>query len=418
MEQVSAPDSRTVLIRWRNPYADAGVLVAAQFQALPEHILGPPLEQLDAEAFASHPFWTSQYVGLGPYRLERWEPGTYIQGVAFDGHALGKPKIQHVVVRFTPDENTGLSNLLAGEVQLVTDRTIRFEQAQVLQQEWARNHGGTVILTPNQPRFLVFQHRSEYADPSLIMDSRVHQAIASGIDKQALNDALFAGEGVMSNTLITPQARFYADVQRVITRYPYDPRRVDELLGEAGLTKNRDGVYITATGERFNPEILAESVGQFQREMTLLMATWRTLGIETQSRGLPSVQIRDGPARAIFPALLTASASPAWQGGAVNLGNWASADIKSATNGWRGSNFAGWSNPDYDRLWAAYNSTLEPSERTRQIIEMARLISVHLPIVDLYWNPNITAHLASLRGPDPRALDTLVNWNVHEWELS
>ncbi|HZT07556.1 MAG TPA: hypothetical protein VFC51_11040 [Chloroflexota bacterium] len=108
--------------------------------------------------------------------------------------------------------------------------------------------------------------------------------------------------------------------------------------------------------------------------------------LETHARGLPSVQIRDGPARAVFPALLTASASPAWKGGAVNLANWTTADIKSeADNGWRGSNFAGWSNPDYDRLWEAYNSTLEPAERTRQIIEMARIISEELPIVSLYW---------------------------------
>ena len=36
--------------------------------------------------FAANPFWSTQYVGAGPFRLQRWEPGAFMDAAAFDGH--------------------------------------------------------------------------------------------------------------------------------------------------------------------------------------------------------------------------------------------------------------------------------------------------------------------------------------------
>ena len=55
------------VIRWRETYPDAGSLENG-FQPLPRHILADPFSRLDAEAFIALPFWTSDYVGLGPPR--------------------------------------------------------------------------------------------------------------------------------------------------------------------------------------------------------------------------------------------------------------------------------------------------------------------------------------------------------------
>src|SRR5436190_1983806 len=54
MRGVRAPDPRTVVTEWRQIYPDAASLDLA-FQALPEHILGEPLEQLDPDAFVNLP---------------------------------------------------------------------------------------------------------------------------------------------------------------------------------------------------------------------------------------------------------------------------------------------------------------------------------------------------------------------------
>ena len=66
------------------------------FGALPRHILEQPYLQGNFEAFANHPFWTDEYVGLGPYRLDHWERGQEIGAIAFDQFVLGRPKIDRL----------------------------------------------------------------------------------------------------------------------------------------------------------------------------------------------------------------------------------------------------------------------------------------------------------------------------------
>src|SRR5439155_18391762 len=113
MERVIAPDSSTVVIHWRRLNADAASL-DLEFQALPRHLLEQPFQQLDPQAFAGLPFWTTDYVGLGPYRIERWEPGAFVDGVAFERHALGRPKIDRLRLIFIADPNAALANMLSG----------------------------------------------------------------------------------------------------------------------------------------------------------------------------------------------------------------------------------------------------------------------------------------------------------------
>src|SRR5581483_8074124 len=74
IQAVDAPDAQTVVIRWNQLYADAAVLEDG-FPALPSHLLADPFRTLEPEAFTALPYWSTDYVGLGPYRVTAWEPG-------------------------------------------------------------------------------------------------------------------------------------------------------------------------------------------------------------------------------------------------------------------------------------------------------------------------------------------------------
>ena len=74
MEEVLAPEPHTVVIRWRRPSADADNLALNRFQPLPRHILDAPYQQGSADAFGAHAYWTREFVGLGPFKIDRWEP--------------------------------------------------------------------------------------------------------------------------------------------------------------------------------------------------------------------------------------------------------------------------------------------------------------------------------------------------------
>jgi peptide/nickel transport system substrate-binding protein len=95
MAGVEAPDPQTVVINWKVLYPDAHSL-GLDFQALPRHILAQPLATLDAAGVVNQPFWASEYVGAGPYKLSQWQPGAFIEGEVFDGHVHGRAKIDSV----------------------------------------------------------------------------------------------------------------------------------------------------------------------------------------------------------------------------------------------------------------------------------------------------------------------------------
>ncbi len=414
IESVVAPDSRTVVFNWKRLYPQAAAM-GGDFQALPRHILEASYEQGDMIAFSNLPFWASQYVGLGPYKLDRWEPGAMIQGVAFDGHISGRSKIDRVVVRFMPDENTALTNLLAGDVHFATDRTIRFEQAQVLRQRWG-TAGGTAILTPAQPRFLAVQQRAEYANPRLLLDLRGRQAMAHAMDRNALNEGIFVGQGAPTETLITPYFEAYQDVERGIVKYPFDPRQVEQLLNESGYAKGSDGFFANAGG-RFSVGYLQEAGDQTQREMAIITDTWRQVGIDSQATVMSSTQLRDYQVRDTYPGVYASAMGGAVKGGTKNLSNWVSSQIGTAANRWAGANYSGWSNPDYDRLYDQFSSTLDSAERNRQVVQMARHISEEVAVIMLFFNFNVSAHSSAVTGPDSKAFDTLVDWNIDQWQM-
>jgi peptide/nickel transport system substrate-binding protein len=112
MQEVVAADSRSLVIRWNSIYPDAGVLhlgdVKFGLVPLPRHILEPTFNQ-SVEAFQGHPYWSHEFVGAGPFKLDRWELGSRLEAVAFDQHVLGRPRIDRIRLLFVSDFNTSFA---------------------------------------------------------------------------------------------------------------------------------------------------------------------------------------------------------------------------------------------------------------------------------------------------------------------
>lgn len=409
MQEVLAPDPRTVVIRWNQPYPEAGTL-GTDFPPLPRHVLESSFEKDRGDAFLSHSFFTREYVGLGPYKLERWEPGAFLEGAAFNGYVLGRPKIDRVKVLFAGDLNTALANILADAAHVAIDESIRFQQGMVLKREWVSQQRGTIILNPSQVRYVQIQWRPQFMNPTALADLRVRQAFAHAIDKQALADGLLDGEGKGTDTMLSPLVEFYPAVERVLTRYPYDLRRTQQLMGDAGFARAADGLYATG-GQRLSPELRTIAGVQEEQEMAILENGWRTAGIDPKPYVLPVAQSQDGQILASFPALATAT-SGGVEGTDTLLKKIAGINAPDPENRWRGSNLGGWAHPEYDRLYDVFTSALDRSDRNQAIVQMMKLVSEELPVFTLYHNFTVSAYVAGLQGPTAEGLSA---WRVHEW---
>jgi peptide/nickel transport system substrate-binding protein len=423
IEQVEAPDPRTVVVRWRRPFAQANTLGAGtgssggEFGPLPRHILENAFLQASRdgnyEAFVGHPFWTREFVGLGPFKLDRWEPGVYFEGVGFAQHVLGRPKIERVKFVFMPDANTALASVLAGDVHFAADDSIRLEQAFVLQGEWGPRGGGSILSKPSLWRGSFFQLRPEMANPSEVLDLRVRRAFAHAVDRQGLNDGLFEGHNILGDTIVPPSADSYAELERAMTKYPFDLRRTAQLMQEAGLTRTGSGPFSRPDGRPVTFEAKSNASTQQEQELAILASSWRNAGFDIQEAILPAAQAQDSQVRASYPAIYTFSGPQ----GADALARMTSSGIPRPENRWSGSNRGGWGNPEFDQSADRYLVALEPRERVQHLTQMVKLFTEEVPAISLYFNAIPIAFTATLRGLQESIPEADWSWNVHEWEF-
>ncbi len=413
IDEVTATDSRTVTVRWRLPYPGADTLSARdrELPPLPRHILAEAFERQSADAFGSHSFWTRDYVGAGPFRVERWEPGALLEASAFTDYTLGRPKIDRIRLRFVSDANTALANLLAGDAHAAGDASVA-QIVDELKTEWVPKTGGQMVFWPNTLRHTAFQMRPDLLSQRAILDSRVRRALAYAVDKDSINEAVLAGDGIVSDSPIWEGSEWGAATKGPLTKYPLDLRQTERLMAEAGFQKGPDNTYVGSDG-RFTGGLGTTAAADFEKEMLILADGWRRAGFDVQEAVMPAAQAQDIQARSSFPTMFTSNTDM----GEAALLNLATAAIARPENRWAGGNRGGWSNPEFDRLIEDFNRTLDRSTRVGQVSDMLKLYTSEMPSIPLFFRAQVLAHVPALRGPAVAAPESSYAWDMHVWEF-
>src|SRR5262249_23484846 len=144
---------------------------------LPRHILEGPY-QADKASFFSIPYWNDEWVGAGPFKLKEWVQDSRIIMTAYDDYALGRPKFDEIEVRFIPDPNTLMANLLV-DVQLTLSRGVSIDQAVRLTDQWrdGEMHTGTYGWIAVSPQFV-------NPSPAVVLDLRFRRAMLEAISRE------------------------------------------------------------------------------------------------------------------------------------------------------------------------------------------------------------------------------------------
>jgi peptide/nickel transport system substrate-binding protein len=412
MEEVAAPDPQTVFIRWKQAYPLAAQLWEQEFAPLPRRLMETTY-QTERENFIGQVFWTREYVGAGPFKVDRWEPGAFIETTAFDGHVLGRPKIDRMHISWSADFNATLAKLLSQEADMPANDSIRVEQGLILENEWAARNAGVVMYRPQLPRLVQVQHRADYANPQAVRDVRVRRALAHAIDKPAINESLFQGKGLTSDSLLYPTLSYYGLIDQAIAKYPYDVRRTDQIMTEAGFAKDSSGNYL-AGGSRINFEVRNIQSAQNDAERAIIADGWRRVGFEIEENVFTPVQTSDGQTLGTFRSLSITSAAASPEG--LKLDDYHSRSASRPETRWFGQNRGGWSNPEYDRVMEAWLTTLDERQRQQQAAQAAKIMTEDLGVLPLHFNPAANAYATGLQGVQLKAPDVEQTWNIYEWE--
>ncbi len=265
-DRVEVVDDYTVKLIWSKPYFLA-LSVGGSIPIVPAHAFD------GVEDKATAPILRTP-IGTGPYKFVEWKSGVSATFELFDDYWGEKPKIERVIYRFIPDQNTSIQALKGGEIDLVP-----------------RVETETWFSETNKPDFEKRFHKYEYDYPAysyigwnmrrpIFQDKRVRQAMTMLIDRKNVAEKLY----YQAATVITGPFFHKLDINdKSIEPWPFDPQRASKLLAEAGWKdSNQDGI-LDKDGMDFKFEFLYPSSSEMAKRIgSLMQDQMRKVGIVTE----------------------------------------------------------------------------------------------------------------------------------------
>ena len=406
LESVTAPDERTVVMTFVEPFAPwegsfwRGIL--------PKHVLQPVFE---AEGSLDEAEWNSApTVGCGPYNFAEWESGSYIRFVKNENYWEGVPNIEEIYLQFVPDDASQTAALIAGDADLGTFPP--YSDVPALQA------GGLTIVTANsgyvEGWFFNFR---DMASPG-IRDLKVRQAIAMAIDREAICNDLALGLTKPAETLWDALAAA-GWVSPDIVPWKYDPEAAKALLEEAGWTDtNGDGIRENADGEPLT--IIHGTTTRTIRQdiQAVAQQQLKQVGIDLQLMNQESDiffgTFTDGAPCAVGDVDIMEWSDCTGSFPDPDHYYWNCSEVPSADNPW-GANYFG-CDETLDGLFAQQLATINPEERKLIIQEITKYIHDQVYYYGIYEDPDYWVLGARLTGYKFSGITPF--YNILEWDVT
>ncbi|MFC1960674.1 ABC transporter substrate-binding protein [Chloroflexota bacterium] len=307
-------------------------------------------------------------VGSGPYKLVEWVKDDYLLMEKWDEFTLLDPYFETIVWRVVPEDSTRSAELIAGNVDIITN--VPFDQHDAI------NGGDTSAIVPVEGLRRIFvgfnvSDRFDTECAEAIKKPEVRVAFQYAVDVPTLTEALF-GVALPRPTGMVNEPNAHPDLEP----YPYDPDKTRELLTEAGYPADENGVHLECvlqTGrERYlNHSAVVLSVCQYLTDA----------GIQTEC------DLMDWGSEFI-PSVVAHESGELYFIGSGG-GNWnplyEMADITTFESG---PNYGDWSNEDWFNGWIRIAENADPEVEREIVNEMLETFYNDPPWLLLYMQPD------------------------------
>ncbi len=302
---------------------------------------------------------STQPVGTGPYRLEKWAKGSSVTLARWDGYRNAAAiKLKKASFRFISDPAAQVAALLAGDV----DAFPRVAAARSLGQ-FRNNPKFQVVISGSRAKtILAINNKKKPLD-----DVRVRRAIAAAIDRKAVIEGAVDGFGVPIGSHYVPGALGYVDTTGI---NPFDIAKAKKLLADAGV---KTPLELTLT---LPPAPYARQGGE------VIAAQLAKVGITAKLQNVEWAQWLSGTyTHKAYDLTIISHVEP------FDLGNFAKPGY-----------YWGYESPQFNELFNKIQNAARTADRARLLGEAQRLIAndaVHAFLFQPQW---ITVANKNLKG--------------------
>ena len=382
---VHALDDYTVRVVLLQP--SAPLLHRLTIDILPSHILDGA--DVSDEEFRRAP------IGTGPFALDSWDEDA-ITFSANEEYFEGRPYLDTVVLKYVPDKTRAWSELMQGEVSIVTDLD-----------------SNDFDVIGKDDRFATYSYLDyfyhtvllNHYDP-LLSNRSIRAAIKAAINVQDIIEKVLNGWAVPTTGPFIPGPWYNDDAS---LSDAYDPERAVELLETEGWTDSDGDSVLDKDGEDLSITLLVDE-GDVLKESLAQNLKWQLflVGVRVNVEFLDRRVLLQ---EKIFPgnyqtALLQFNA--AGDPDSYTSTFWHSGRIGS-------SNVARYSNPEVDRLIEAGRSAYDLEERRSIYRDIHRIMAEDTTAVFLFVRRiyiGATSRIEGIEAQPQRLFRSMRDWKI------
>ena len=392
VDKVEARGRNEVRVTYKRPYAKA--LLSWAVPMLPRHLLDSWVR--DGKIKEAPQNWTAP-VGTGPYKFKEMKSGEKVVVVANPDYYKGRPHMARIVYRIIPSQATIFLEVKAKGVDVAGLTALQYKrQTEYPAFEKAYNKfrlpgtGYTYFgMNLKDPRFA---------------DRRVRRAFAHAINKQELLDGVVLGLGREATGPFRPG--IWADNPNV-KPVPFDPKRAQALLAEAGWKEKNGHGLLVKDGVPFTFELLTNQGNDERKKVAeIIQARLREIGVGVEIRILEwAALLKEHIKKRQFQAIIL--------GWGTGLDPDQYVVWHSSQMGPDELNHISYANPEVDALLEAGRSSCVQADRTRYYHRLHQVLADDQPLVFLYWRDVLPVVSSRIYGIDPGAAG--IKWNFSDW---
>ena len=371
IESVEAPDDTTLVVHLNRLYASF-VSMISEVPIVSEAFYSAQDNNFDVG------------IGTGPYMLtDQVDLNREVVLTRFDDYRLGPAAIKEVHLKVVADASTSVVSFETGELDFLSIYELSSYAG------LAENDAYDSTLCPTLHTAYIAMN--EDVEP---FDNKVlRQALSYAVDYDSVIQVAYEGLAKRAYALMGENC-FGADFSDCV-KYEYDPEKAKELLAEAGYP---DGIDFSDYGVEFDyfPGTYHEKIAQS------IQQTWAECGIKINLRANENLD-SDAP---------VGNYQIGTEGGTYTA-DMAFMAVVYATSGIDSNNYARYSNPEVDELFATADATTDEAVRKDCYKKICDIVAEDAPYIPIqhkelpyvwYKDLNAVTHLSSAHP-----------WYVYEW---
>jgi peptide/nickel transport system substrate-binding protein len=363
-------------------------------------------------------------VGTGPYKFVDFKPGDIVRGELNPNyHMPNRPFFDTIEMKGGGDAVSAARAVIqTGEFDYAWNLQVEDEILRRLEQG-GKGHadivgGGNIEhiqLNNTDPWKEVDGERSSIkATHPFLTDAAVRQALNLLVDRGSVQEQIYGRTGVATANFLNAPARFNSKN----TKWEFNVDKAAQILEAAGWKKGPDGIR-AKDGKKLKIVYQTSINAPRQKTQAIVKQAAGKAGIDMELKSVTaSVYFSSDAANPdtyshFYTDIQMYTTTMTQPDPELFMNQFTTWEVASKDNKWQGRNITRWRSEEYDKLYRAAESEMDPVKRAALFIKMNDLVIQNVVVIPVVQRPRVTAMASKLRA-EQTAWDSDF-WALHNW---